>query len=319
MIKFGIASTQIDQRLIADAGEDQTAIGYDSLDPSVAHHRLQRPGASRARRINEFDPYSRYIAINAKQVPNVKIRQAMASRSTARRFAPTPVAPSPVTWPTASSSRTCRHRLRADRACGPTCSAQGDPGRRRPGPREAADRRVRRADAGITYQYRESTRQHKVNAGVVKSSLRRPASRSSWIPAERRLLHDRLRRPEGSRADERSGGAPTGRTPRRSSPGCSSRRWLWNLSRPATRSYNADFKRADRTLTALAGHAVAGAEQVAMQKMWAIPTRSRTTSASPVPTCTPRRPRWQESTSGRRRFLALRRTCTSSSDCAATD
>lgn len=76
VMKFSVESSVIDQRLQADAGEDQGAVSRDplqvaSLTPVFNDERFAN------RRINEFDPYVRYIAINTKKVPNVKQRQAI--------------------------------------------------------------------------------------------------------------------------------------------------------------------------------------------------------------------------------------------------
>ena len=67
----------IDQRMMADAGEDQTAISRDNLDTASLttvfnDAALREPSGQRVR------PVLRYIAINAKKVPNLKQRQAIA-------------------------------------------------------------------------------------------------------------------------------------------------------------------------------------------------------------------------------------------------
>ncbi|GMA86056.1 hypothetical protein GCM10025868_13060 [Angustibacter aerolatus] len=76
VMKFSVEASVIDQRLQADAGEDQGAVSRDplqvaSLTPVFNDERFAN------RRINEFDPYVRYIAINTKKVPNLKQRQAI--------------------------------------------------------------------------------------------------------------------------------------------------------------------------------------------------------------------------------------------------
>jgi peptide/nickel transport system substrate-binding protein len=89
VVKFSIESTTIDQRMMADAGEDQTAISRDSLDTASLTTVFNDPRFE-ARRVNEFDPYVRYIAINTKKVPNVKQRQAIlvaADRAALRTIA----------------------------------------------------------------------------------------------------------------------------------------------------------------------------------------------------------------------------------------
>ncbi|MGN6612981.1 MAG: ABC transporter substrate-binding protein [Angustibacter sp.] len=89
VVKFSIESTTIDQRMMADAGEDQTAISRDSLDTASLTTVFNDPRFE-SRRVNEFDPYVRYIAINTQKVPNVKHRQAIlvaADRAALRTIA----------------------------------------------------------------------------------------------------------------------------------------------------------------------------------------------------------------------------------------
>jgi len=76
VVKFSVVNTTIDQRMMADAGEDQSAISRDPLD-TASLTQVFGDNRFESRRVNEFDPYSRYIAINVKKVPNVKLRQAI--------------------------------------------------------------------------------------------------------------------------------------------------------------------------------------------------------------------------------------------------
>ncbi|GAA4357964.1 ABC transporter substrate-binding protein [Angustibacter luteus] len=76
VVKFAIQPTTIDQRLEADAGEDAMAISRDALDTSSLTTVFNDPRFA-DRRVNDYDPYTRYIAINTKKVPNVKQRQAI--------------------------------------------------------------------------------------------------------------------------------------------------------------------------------------------------------------------------------------------------
>jgi peptide/nickel transport system substrate-binding protein len=76
VMKFGVQTSVIGQRLMADAGEDQTAIMREGLDTASLSTVFNDPRYEK-RRINELDPYVRYIAINTKKVPNLKHRQAI--------------------------------------------------------------------------------------------------------------------------------------------------------------------------------------------------------------------------------------------------
>jgi peptide/nickel transport system substrate-binding protein len=76
-VDFGLDPAVIDQRLISGAAADQTTIAYGSLQPSSLPIVFNDPKFA-DRRTNEFDPYTRYFAVNVKKVPNLKIRQAIA-------------------------------------------------------------------------------------------------------------------------------------------------------------------------------------------------------------------------------------------------
>jgi peptide/nickel transport system substrate-binding protein len=89
VVKFAVETSTIDQRMIADAGEDQTAISRDNLD-TASLTTVFNDDRFTSRRVNEFDPYSRYIAINTAKVPNLKQRQAIvvaADRAALRTIA----------------------------------------------------------------------------------------------------------------------------------------------------------------------------------------------------------------------------------------
>jgi peptide/nickel transport system substrate-binding protein len=81
-IDFGIDPKVMDQRLIASAGNDATAIQYGNIQPenlAVVFADPETPNADFAgRAVSGFDPYTRYYYIDVNKVPNVKIRQAMA-------------------------------------------------------------------------------------------------------------------------------------------------------------------------------------------------------------------------------------------------
>ena len=76
VMKFSLQTSVIDQRMEADAGADKSAISRDALDtPSLTTVFNDQRFASR--RINEYDPYVYYLAINTTKVPNLKHRQAI--------------------------------------------------------------------------------------------------------------------------------------------------------------------------------------------------------------------------------------------------
>ena len=81
-VDFGIDPKVMDQRLMASAGNDATAIQYGQIQPenlAVIFADTETPNPDFAgRAVSGFDPYSRYYWINTKKIPSVKIRQAMA-------------------------------------------------------------------------------------------------------------------------------------------------------------------------------------------------------------------------------------------------
>jgi peptide/nickel transport system substrate-binding protein len=76
-VDFGIEDQVIDQRLIQGAPADQTAIST-LLTPESLPVVFNDPKFA-DRRINEFDPYVRYFAVNVKKVPNLQHRMALAA------------------------------------------------------------------------------------------------------------------------------------------------------------------------------------------------------------------------------------------------
>src|SRR5215211_6654645 len=69
VMKFGVATSTIDQRMQADAGADQQAVSRDALDTSSLTTVFNDPRFAN-RRVNAYSAYTRYIAINVTKVPN---------------------------------------------------------------------------------------------------------------------------------------------------------------------------------------------------------------------------------------------------------
>ena len=75
---FALEGSAIDQRNIADTGDDQYLLGnVGGLQPSNLPQIFAEDPRFNDRRWNEFDPYVQYIAINTSKVPNEKHRQAI--------------------------------------------------------------------------------------------------------------------------------------------------------------------------------------------------------------------------------------------------
>jgi peptide/nickel transport system substrate-binding protein len=77
-VQFAQDPAAIDQRLIADAGDDQTATEF-ALQPENLATVFSGDPRFEGRSYNDFDPYVRYTAINTQLVPNVKQRQAIVA------------------------------------------------------------------------------------------------------------------------------------------------------------------------------------------------------------------------------------------------
>jgi peptide/nickel transport system substrate-binding protein len=75
--QFGLDPSVIDQRLIADSGDDQYALGLGLQPASLATVFADDP-RFQDRRFDGYDPYVRYFAINTELVPNLQHRQAIA-------------------------------------------------------------------------------------------------------------------------------------------------------------------------------------------------------------------------------------------------
>ena len=76
VFNFGIEETVADQRVIQDSGDDQYAM-VQSLTTASLPIVFEDP-AFESRRIDAFDPYTIYAAVNVEKVPDVKVRQAIA-------------------------------------------------------------------------------------------------------------------------------------------------------------------------------------------------------------------------------------------------
>jgi peptide/nickel transport system substrate-binding protein len=79
VVTFGLSGSVITQRLIADSGDDQMSLGMgDNVDPAQLAAVFNDPNMEN-RRLDDYDPYVRYVAINTELVPNLKHRQAIAA------------------------------------------------------------------------------------------------------------------------------------------------------------------------------------------------------------------------------------------------
>jgi peptide/nickel transport system substrate-binding protein len=68
----------IDQRMIRDAGADQRSLTPDAVQPASLAEVFGSDGFA-DRRIDEFDPYVSYIAVNTSRVPDLRHRTAIAT------------------------------------------------------------------------------------------------------------------------------------------------------------------------------------------------------------------------------------------------
>ena len=76
--QFGLEAAVIDQRLIADSGDDQYALGFQ-LEPGSLATVFSGDERFKNRSVDAYDPYVRFYFINTNKVPNLKHRQAIAA------------------------------------------------------------------------------------------------------------------------------------------------------------------------------------------------------------------------------------------------
>jgi len=72
---FGLDEAAIDQRLIASSGPDEYALSLSLMTASLPV--VFDSPQYESRRIDAFDPYTRYVAIDTVKIPNEKCRQAI--------------------------------------------------------------------------------------------------------------------------------------------------------------------------------------------------------------------------------------------------
>lgn len=79
VVSFAIDAAAIDQRIIADSGEDQTAVPLAGMQPeNLATVFASDDPRFADRSVDAADPYARYMVINTAKVPNLKQREAIA-------------------------------------------------------------------------------------------------------------------------------------------------------------------------------------------------------------------------------------------------
>lgn len=78
VVKFGLDPSVIDQRLIQDSGPDQQTTTLGDSVGSANLAAVFKDDRFADRRVDEFDAYSYYYAVNTSKLPNLKHRQAIA-------------------------------------------------------------------------------------------------------------------------------------------------------------------------------------------------------------------------------------------------
>jgi peptide/nickel transport system substrate-binding protein len=80
VVLFGQDAAAIDQRIIADAPEDQSTVSYANLQPeNLATVFSGGDPRFEGRTFNDYDPFVRYTAINTAKITNLKLRQAIVA------------------------------------------------------------------------------------------------------------------------------------------------------------------------------------------------------------------------------------------------
>lgn len=78
VVTFALDLAAIDQRLIADAGDDQTVVTFTGVQPENLATVFSGDPRFVDRSVDGYDPYVRYLAVNTQKVPNQMHRQAIA-------------------------------------------------------------------------------------------------------------------------------------------------------------------------------------------------------------------------------------------------
>lgn len=76
-IKVGDTAETISQQLISDSGDAKNMTTWTSVPSSMIAQALNNPNV-KSRSKNVLNPFTDYLSINVKQIPNVKVRQALA-------------------------------------------------------------------------------------------------------------------------------------------------------------------------------------------------------------------------------------------------
>jgi peptide/nickel transport system substrate-binding protein len=77
VVKYGLEASVIDQRMIADSGEDQKALTPNSIEPASLSTVFGQD-RFKDRRVNDLDPYVRYFALRADKL-DLNQRKAIAA------------------------------------------------------------------------------------------------------------------------------------------------------------------------------------------------------------------------------------------------
>ena len=75
VMEFGIEKSAIDERVVQDSGDDQYALTLN-LTSALLPPEFNDPALA-SRRVNMYDPFLRYTAVNAQLLPDIKVRQAI--------------------------------------------------------------------------------------------------------------------------------------------------------------------------------------------------------------------------------------------------
>lgn len=79
VVSFALDPAAIDQRIITDSGEDQTAVAHGAMQPENLATVFAEGSPYASRAVDANDPYARYTVINTEKVPNLQHRIAIAA------------------------------------------------------------------------------------------------------------------------------------------------------------------------------------------------------------------------------------------------
>ena len=259
----------IDQRLIADAPEDQATVQV-SLQPENLATVFSGDPRFEGRTYNDYDPYVRYTAINTQKVPNLKQRQAIVAAMNNAQY----IAARGGDFAGDRADGVVKPNLPADYQpsgiwdgmYGDTIPAEGNV--------ELAKKLIEESGEPmpeLTYQFPQNPVDEKI-AAALQSSLQAAGMKVNLEPIEPGLYYGVVLDPAQAKELMRSGWGPDWLNASTVVPELFGETGGFNLSQVVDDTFNANVQDAQKTLDrAEQGQKWAELNKYAMEQAWVIP------------------------------------------------